>query len=198
MSSSASPSQVTVILQAAVRGDQRAAAELLPLIYGELRRLAQARLAQAPAGNTLQPTALVHEAYLRLLGNGDPGWEGRGHFFGAAARAMRDILVEQARRKAAVKHGGGRKRLDLEGLELEPDTGGAEGLLELDSVLKKLEAQDPRRAEIVMLRCFAGLSEAETAAALGLTDRTVRREWRYLKAWMMRELEGADRTGEDA
>lgn len=196
MSSSPSPSQLTVILQTAARGDQRAAAELLPLVYEELRRLAQSRLGQTPPGNTLQPTALVHEAYLRLLGGGDPGWEGRGHFFGAAARAMRDILVEQARRKAAVKHGGGRKRLNLDGLELEPDTGGAEGLLELDAVLKKLEAQDPRRAELVMLRCFAGLSELEAAAALGVTDRTIRREWRYVKAWMMRELEAASSGGD--
>jgi RNA polymerase sigma factor (TIGR02999 family) len=196
VSSSANPSQVTLILRAAAGGDPRAAGELLPLVYEELRRLASSRLGQTPPGNTLQPTALVHEAYLRLLGDGDPGWEGRGHFFGAAARAMRDILVEQARRKAAVKHGGGRRRLDLDGVELAPDTGGAEGLLELDEALRRMEAQDPRRAEIVMLRCFAGLSEQETAAALGVTDRTVRREWRYIKAWMLRELESLGASGE--
>jgi RNA polymerase sigma factor (TIGR02999 family) len=188
------PSAVTMILRAAAEGDQRAAAELLPLVYDELRRLAQSRLRQTPPGNTLQPTALVHEAYLKLLGSGDPGWEGRAHFFGAAARAMRDILVDQARRKAAAKHGAGRRRMDLDGLELaggEDDGGRAQGILDLDGAIRRLEAQDPRRAEIVMLRCFGGLSEAETAAALNLTDRTIRREWRFIKAWLLRELESS-------
>lgn len=184
-----------MILRAAAQGDERASAELLPLVYDELRRLAQSRLRQTPPGNTLQPTALVHEAYLKLIGGGagDPGWEGRGHFFGAAARAMRDILVDQARRKAAAKHGAGRRRIDLDGLELGGGEGEdrAQGILDLDAAIRRLEAQDPRRAEIVMLRCFAGLSEAETAAALNLTDRTIRREWRFIKAWLLRELEAA-------
>jgi RNA polymerase sigma factor (TIGR02999 family) len=187
-----------MILREAAKGGEegrRAAAELLPLVYDELRRLAQARLRDTPPGNTLQPTALVHEAYLKLLGSGDPGWEGRGHFFGAAARAMRDILVDQARRKAAAKHGGGRRRLNLEGIELtagvDAEAAQARDLLDLDAAIRRLEAQDARRAEIVMLRCFAGLSEAETAAALGLTDRTIRREWRFIKAWLLRELEEA-------
>ena len=194
---SPTPSAVTMILRAAASGDERAAAELLPLVYDELRRLAQSRLRQTPPGNTLQPTALVHEAYLKLLGDGagNAGWEGRGHFFGAAARAMRDILVDQARRKAAAKHGAGRRRVDIDGLELSGDDAGADdraqGILDLDAAIRRLEAQDPRRAEIVMLRCFAGLSEAETAAALNLTDRTIRREWRFIKAWMLRELEQA-------
>ena len=185
---------MTLILRAAAGGDRSAAAELLPLVYDELRRLAQSRLGRTPPGNTLQPTALVHEAYLRLLGDGDPGWEGRGHFFGAAARAMRDILVEQARRKAAAKHGGGLQRLDLDQVEFAGGDG-AEGVLQLDGALRRLEAQDPSRAEIVMLRCFAGLTEAETAAALGVTDRTIRREWRYIKAWMLRELESMEAGG---
>jgi RNA polymerase sigma factor (TIGR02999 family) len=198
---SPTPSAVTMILRAAAQGDPQAAAELLPLVYDELRRLAQSRLRQTPPGNTLQPTALVHEAYLKLLGSGagDQSWDGRAHFFGAAARAMRDILVDQARRKAAAKHGAGRRRVDLDGLELsggdaDPDDR-AQGILDLDAAIRRLETQDPggRRAEIVMLRCFAGLSESETAAALSLTDRTIRREWRFIKAWLLRELES---TGE--
>jgi RNA polymerase sigma factor (TIGR02999 family) len=185
--------QVTRILAAVARGDKQAASDLLPLVYAELRTLAGARMARTPPGNTLQPTALVHEAYLRLVGLEDPGWKGRQHFFGAAARAMRDILVEQARRKARLKHGGGQRRVAVDPAELaiEPP---AEDVLAVDEALRRLEREDPRCAEIVLLRYFAGLTEAETAAALGLSERTVRRDWRYARSWLQRELASSDQS----
>lgn len=174
---------VTQMLRAAGAGDARAAAELLPLVYSELHKLAQARMAKTPPGNTLQPTALVHEAYLRLIGREDPGWSNRGHFFAAAAQAMRQILVEQARRKASVKHGGGRKRVDLELAEpfVEPP---AEDLVALDEALKRLEQADPRKGKIVMLRYFAGLTNEETAAALDVSVPTIEREWRFIRTFL--------------
>lgn len=181
------PADVTVILQAAANGDSRAAAELLPLVYHELRRLAQARLGKTPPGNTLQPTALVHEAYLRLIGTNDPGWQNRGHFFGAAAVAMRQILVDQARRKASLKHGGDRQRQDADLNEPTFD-GPKEDVLALDEALRRLEAEDPRKGQIVNLRYFAGLTAEETAAALGVSLGTVEREWRYIKRWLYAEL----------
>ncbi|MCP4246298.1 MAG: sigma-70 family RNA polymerase sigma factor [bacterium] len=179
------------MLVAAARGEKRAAEELLPLVYAELRRLAEARMAKTPPGGTLQPTALVHEAYLRLVGSGDPGWKGRHHFFGAAAQAMRDILVEQARRKARLKRGGDRKRVDIDPANFagEPQ---AEEIVAVDEALKRLEQQDARSAEIVLLRYFAGLTEAEIAAALDLSERTVRRDWRYARSWLQRELSRTD------
>jgi RNA polymerase sigma factor (TIGR02999 family) len=171
------------MLRAASDGDRQAAADLLPLLYSELRKLAQARMAKTPPGNTLQPTALVHEAYLRLIGSDEPSWSGRGHFFGAAAQAMRDILVEQARRKARFKRGGDRKRLDLDVAEpsVEPPD---EDILALNEALSQLEQADQRRGRIVMLRYFAGLTSEETAAALGTSLRTVEREWRSSKAFL--------------
>lgn len=178
---------VTRVLQAAAAGDAEAAAALLPLVYQELHRLAQARLRRTPPGNTLQTTALIHEAYLKLVGDGDPGWSGRHHFFGAAARAMREILVDQARRKAAAKHGGGLRRVDLDEGDIVLDEA-PERVLALDEALRKLEAEDARLGEIVMLRYFAGLTQGETAAALGVSERTVERDWRYIKAWLRREL----------
>ncbi len=146
-------------------------------------------------GQTLQPTALVHEAYLRVIGKEDPGWEGRGHFFGAAAQAMRDILVDQARRKAALKHGGGRKRagIDEAHLPIQPPSG---RILALDEALKRLEAEDPRKGQIVNLRYFAGLTAKDTAAALGVSVGTVEREWRYIKAWLQVELTDAPSDAE--
>jgi RNA polymerase sigma factor (TIGR02999 family) len=169
------------------RGDRQAAADLLPLVYDELRRLAKSRLARTPPGQTLQATALVHEAYLKLVGSQDPGWEGRAHFFGAAARAMREILVAQARRMAAVKRGGDRQRLDA--AEVTPEIAPPSAdLLALDEALRRLEQEDPRKGEIVMLRYFAGLSREETASALGVTVRTIDREWRYIVARLHMEL----------
>ena len=165
------------------------AAELLPAVYAELRRLAGALTAGLRPGQTLQPTALVHEAYLRLVRNRDPGWEGRRHFFGAAARAMREILIEQARRKASHKHGGRAHRVELaDGLAwIEPP---ADDLLALDEAIQLLHAEDAHLAEIVQLRYYAGLSVEETAAVVGASERTVKRDWRFAKAWLARRLSG--------
>jgi RNA polymerase sigma factor (TIGR02999 family) len=176
----------------------RPAADLLPAVYDELRRLAQGLTRQLRPGQTLQATALVHEAYLRLAGGADPGWQGRRHFFGAAARAMRQILIEQARRKASHKHGGRGQRVELaEGLAyVEPP---ADDLLALDAALQKLQAHQPDRAEIVLLRYYAGLSVEETAAVLGASARTVYRDWRHARAWLALEMGGggpAERTGD--
>jgi RNA polymerase sigma factor (TIGR02999 family) len=188
--------QVTQILKAVASGDARASEELLPLVYTELRQLAESRLAKTPPGNTLQPTALVHEAYLRLVGAQDPGWEGRHHFFGAAARAMRDILVEQARRKSRLKHGGKQRRaeVNLDELAREPDT--AE-ILAVNEALESLEKSDARAAQVVVLRYFGGLTEAETAAILEVSESTVVRDWRYARTWLYRALmQGGHDPGE--
>jgi RNA polymerase sigma factor (TIGR02999 family) len=181
------PKAVTQLLRDLAAGDDQAADSLLPLVYTELRRLAKSRMAKLPPGQTLQPTALVHEAYLRLVGTQDPGWEGRAHFFGAAARAMRDILVDQARRKASMKHGGDRRRVDADetALSVEP---ASEDLLALNEALRRLEEDDPRKGRIVMLRYFAGLSREDTAEVLGLTVRTIDREWRYIKTWLYTQI----------
>lgn len=169
-------------------GELRPAAEFLPVVYAELRRVAASLTARLPPGQTLQPTAIVHEAYLRLVGDRDPGWNGRRHFFGAAARAMRDILVEQARRKAARKHGGGVRRIEMdEGLAIiEPP---ADDLLAVDEAIQMLQATKPHLAEIAMLRYFAGLSTDETAAVLGISTSTLAREWRFARAWLARRLD---------
>jgi RNA polymerase sigma factor (TIGR02999 family) len=168
----------------------RSAAELLPEVYAELRRLAAALTVKLQPGQTLQPTALVHEAYLRLVRTTDPGWEGRRHFFGAAARAMREILIEQARRKDSLKRGGGSQRVELtEGLALiEPP---AEDLLALDEAIQQLQAEKPHLAEVVMLRYYTGLSVEETAEVVGRSVPTVVREWRFARAWL------AGRLGEE-
>ena len=168
------------------------AADLLPAVYAELRRLAAALASRLPPGQTLQPTALVHEAYLRLVGEQDPGWQGRRHFFGAAARAMRQILVEQARRKGSHKRGGKGRRVELaEGLAyVEPP---ADDLLALDEAIEKLQDHQPHLAEIVQLRYYAGLSVEETAAVLGASVRTVHRDWRHARTWLALEL-GEDFT----
>jgi RNA polymerase sigma factor (TIGR02999 family) len=181
------PKPVTQMLLAAAKGDPEAAASLLPLVYDELRTVARSRLKKLPPGQTLEPTALVHEAYLRVIGVEDPGWEGRNHFFGAAARAMRDILVEQARRKASLKRGGDRKRVsaDVEEPVIEPPS---DDILAVDEAVKRLEEEDPRKGQIVNLRYFARLTTAETATALGVSVGTVEREWRYIRAWLECEL----------
>ena len=180
---------VTRVLRAAAEGDPGAAEKLLPLVYEELRNLARSRLRRLPPGQTLQPTALVHEAYMRVVGTDDPGWDGRGHFFAAAAQAMRNILVEQARRKMLLKRGGDRRRVDIEKVEpsLEPPS---EDVLAVDEAVKRLEIDDPRKGQIVNLRYFARLTAAETAEALGVSVATVGREWRYIRAWLERELSG--------
>jgi RNA polymerase sigma factor (TIGR02999 family) len=185
---------VTRMLKAAADGDPRAAADLLPLVYAQLRALARSQMSKTPPGNTLQPTALVHEAYLRVVGKEDPSWNSRGHFFAAAAQAMRQILVDQARRKARVKHGGGRNRVDLSRVQpmIHPPT---DDVIGLDEALSRLEHDDPRKAKIVMLRYFAGLTEEETAAALGLSAPTVRRECRFARALLAVRL--ADQGGEE-
>jgi RNA polymerase sigma factor (TIGR02999 family) len=179
--------ELTRTLQAAGSGDPLAAEELLPLVYEELRRLARSRLARTPPGTTIQPTALVHDAYLRLVGDQDPGWNSRGHFFGAAAQAMRNILVDRARRKSSLKRGGGQKRVDLNMVELaieEP----AEDVLAIDEALKELETADPRKAQIVMLHYFAGLTLKDTAAAIGVSLPTVERDWRFVRALLFTRL----------
>jgi len=179
---------ITQALEALKRGDTQAAAALLPLVYDELRRLAAARLAEEKPGQTLQATALVHEAYLRLVG-GEPEqpWEGRRHFFAAAAEAMRRILVENARRKKRLKHGGAAQRVDLveADLALEPPP---EDLLALDEALDKLAGEDATAAELVKLHFFAGLSLEEAGAALGLSRASAYRLWTYARAWLRAAL----------
>lgn len=183
--------QVTQLLQAVGRGEPRASADLLPLVYDELRKLAASRLARTPPGNTLQPTALVHEAYVRLVGSQDPSWNSRGHFFGAAALAMRQILVDQARRKAAIKHGGERQRQELSEPAAEFELP-SEDMLALDEALRRLEQQDERKYRIVMLKYFAGLTNEETAEAVGVSTPTVEREWRFIRAFLYTQLGGDD------
>ena len=182
-----SPGTVTRMLRAAEQGDAEAARAVLPLVYGELRKLARALMAKTPPGNTLQPTALVHEAYVRLVGETDTGWNSRGHFFAAAAMAMRRILVEQARRKARQRHGGGMVRLDADAIDL-PIEAPADDILALDEALGRLERTDRRKADVVMLRYFAGLTIEETALALGVSEPTVERDWRFARALLYDQL----------
>lgn len=181
-------SEVTHILNAIEAGDPHAAAQLLPLVYDELRRLAAQRLAQEKPGQTLEATALVHEAYLRLVGDGHgQHWDGRGHFFAAAAEAMRRILVENARSKRRLRHGGGRKRLDLDGVDVADDIAD-ERLLALDEALAKLAAEESQVAEVVKLRYFVGLTIEQTAEVLGISVRTANRHWAYARAWLHGQL----------
>jgi RNA polymerase sigma factor (TIGR02999 family) len=179
---------VTEILSALAGGDEAAADELLPLVYDELRKLARARMAAEPV-QTLQPTALVHEAYLRLVGKDGGGtqWQGRGHFFGAAALAMRRIMVERARERGQLKRGGNRKRVGLDEEPVAPEQGG-EDILALDRALDKLAKEEPRQAQIVMLRYFVGLTIEQTAAALGLSEGMIRKDWTVARAWLYREI----------
>ncbi|HET6201898.1 MAG TPA: ECF-type sigma factor [Planctomycetota bacterium] len=181
--------RVTQLLASAAGGDAEASSALLPLVYTELRRLARARLAREDPGQTLQPTALVHEAYLRLVGPGNVKWNSRGHFFGAAARAMRRILVERARRKGRLKHGGEARRVEWDGESIEAPSPSVD-VLSLNEAIERLEARDKRKSEIVHLRFFAGLSIKETAAALDLSPTTVKGEWTFAKAWLRREIRG--------
>jgi len=181
-------SDVTRILSQIESGDPAATEQLLPLVYDELRRLAAVRLAQEPSGKTLQPTALVHEAYLRLVDvEQAQQWDSRGHFFAAAAEAMRRILVESARRKKRLKRGGDRERdvLDAEAVAAPAED---ERLLELDAALDKFQAASARAAELVKLRYFAGLTNEQAAEALGVSSATADRDWNYAKAWLLREM----------
>jgi RNA polymerase sigma factor (TIGR02999 family) len=187
-------SDVTHILSAIEQGDPHAAAQLLPLVYEELRRLAAARLAQEKPGHTLDATALVHEAYLRLVPGADQqrAWQGRRHFFAAAAEAMRRILVESARRRAADKRGGGWQRLPLD--EAQRITESPEGLIALHEALERFAALSPERAELVQLRFFAGLSMPEAAAALNISLATAERWWRYARTWLYASLGGEEKA----
>src|SRR5436305_4459569 len=181
---------VTQPLEAAAAGDPKAAADLLPLVYDELRKLAAARLAREKPGQTVQAKALVHDAYVRLVGP-DPGrdWNGRGHFFAAAAEAMRRILVDAARRKRAAKHGGDRRRVDL--ADVEPAAEGPDlDLLALDGALDRLARTDPRKAELVKIRFFGGLTTEQAAAALGVSTSTADNDWAYAKCWLRVALDG--------
>ncbi len=184
-------SEVTRILSALEQGDTQAAGQLLPLVYDELRRLAAQQLAHERPGQTLTATALVHEAYLRLVSPGDaPRWQGRRHFFAAAAEAMRRILVEQARRKQRLRHGGGLRKQPLE--ENEPAVASpveSVDLLALNEALGRLEVASPRRAELVKLRYFAGFTLPEVAALFGISQSTAEADWTYAKAWLKREME---------
>ena len=184
--------QITQILAALEQGKPQAAQDLLPLVYEELRKLAAQRLAEEKPGQTLQATALVHEAFLRLVDVDHPqDWNGRGHFFAAAAEAMRRILVENARRKHRSRHGGERRRVDLtEAATLSDSADGGDELLELNEALTRLEASDPQAAQLVKLRFFAGLTMSQAADAIGIPLRTAGREWTYARAWLHRAVSG--------
>jgi RNA polymerase sigma factor (TIGR02999 family) len=185
-------SEVTRILSAMDQGDPHAASQLLPLVYDELRRLAAQKLAQEKPGHTLQPTALVHEAYLRLVGkDASHPWDSRGHFFAAAAEAMRRILIDNARRKKRKRHGGGQVRIELEEAHAESDPL-VEDVLAVNEALEQLAAIDAQAAELVKLRFFAGLSIDEAAAGLGLSARTAYRTWSFARAWLYRRLHPDD------
>jgi RNA polymerase sigma factor (TIGR02999 family) len=192
-----SPHPVTRLLAALAQGDPHAADQLLPLVYDELRRLAAQKMAHEPPGQTLQPTALVHEAYVRLLGDdAEQHWEHRGHFFAAAATAMRRILIERARRKRRQVHGGGRRRQELHPSAVaapEPD----DNLLALDAALTKFAERDPLKARLVELRYFGGLTGAEAAEILGISPSTADRHWVYARAWLRREVRG-DRAADES
>jgi RNA polymerase sigma factor (TIGR02999 family) len=180
---------VTCIISAIEQRDPNAAEQLLPLVYDELRKLAAQKLAQEKPGQTLQATALVHEAYLRLIGSDAPSWNSRGHFFAAAAEAMRRILIENARRKRTEKHGGELDRIELSGVDLPASTS-SEDILAVDEALSKLAAEDPTKAELVKLRYFGGLSVEDAGRVLGISRATADRYWAYARVWLYSELSG--------
>ena len=177
----------TQILSAAANGDPKAAEDLLPLVYDELRKLAAARLSFEADGHTLQPTALVHEAWLRLVGAEQHDWRNRAHFFAAAAEAMRRILVDNARRKLALKRGARPERIDLDRVDVAAETD-EESLLVMNEAIEKLAEHDPQSAELVKLRFFAGLAYDDAAKALGISERSAKRYWTFARAWLYREL----------
>lgn len=176
------------MLHALTQGDLRAAESLVPMVYSQLRQLSAALSSRLRPGQTLQATALVHEAYMKLVGDEDPGWQGRAHFFGSAARAMREIMVDEARRKAAEKRGAGWQRVTLN----EQDVGGfssPQEFLDLHNSLQRMEGEYPRQSKVVMLRMFAGLTIGETADALEVGTASVERDWRFARAWLLSELQ---------
>jgi RNA polymerase sigma factor (TIGR02999 family) len=180
-------SEMTQVLTAAAHGDSAAAEDLLPLVYDELRKLAAHKMANEAAGHTLQPTALVHEAWLRLIHVQDQSFENRAHFFAAAAEAMRRILIDHARRKSARRHGGGLERVNLEQIDV-PEQADEDTLLRIDEALSALARDDSKAAELVKLRFFSGMRVEDAALALGVTDRTARRYWRFARAWLRDQL----------
>jgi len=183
-------SEITQILQAVGRGEARASEDLLPLVYHDLRRQAAVQMSREAAGQTLQPTALLHEAWLRVTGDGERLWQNRAHFFGAAAEAMRRILIENARRKARLKRGGGQVRVDADQIELAATTPD-EKILLINDALELLQAQDPEKARVVVLKFFGGRTNQEVAESLGVTERTVERHWAYAKAWLFQNIRAA-------
>jgi RNA polymerase sigma factor (TIGR02999 family) len=180
-------SDITLILNAVQEGDPKAAEELLPLVYEELRRLAAAKMAEQP-GQTLQPTALVHEAWLKLVGGDRQYWESRRHFFSAAAKAMRHILIDRTRKRQCDRHGGGQQRVDIDEIDVAAPVE-EEQLLALNEAIDELEELDPAKAEVVKLKFFVGLSEREAAEVLGVSERTIERRWTYAQAWLFERME---------
>lgn len=179
-------SQLTQVLQAFGRGEA-ASEEVLPLVYEDLRRHAVVQMSHEAAGQTLQPTALLHEAWLRIAGTGESRWQNRAHFFGAAAEAMRRILIETARKKSRLKRGGDQMRIDIEKIELAAASADEKVLL-IDEALEKLRALDPEKAQVVVLKFYGGRTNQEVAASLGVTERTVERHWAYAKAWLYQSI----------
>jgi RNA polymerase sigma factor (TIGR02999 family) len=182
--------EITQLLQAIDRGDENSAGELLPLVYEELRKLAASKMAREAPGQTLQPTALVHEAWLRLAGGASPRFNGRAHFFGAAAEAMRRILIDRARRKAARRHGGGQQRVDIDEIEIAAPAPEDE-LLAVNDALDKFAALDASKARLVKLRFFAGLTLEQAAGVLGVSEPTAKRWWAYARAWLFEECKAS-------
>ena len=178
-------SDITLMLDAVQRGEQHSSEQLLPMVYEELRRLAAARMAGEAAGQTLQPTALVHEAWLQLVGEGGRSWQNRAHFFGAAADAMRRILIDKARRKARIKHGGGQARVDIADFDLA-ETTPDDNVLLINDALERLEKEDPDQARVVVLKFFGGLTNLEVAENMGIAERTVDRQWACAKVRLFR------------
>jgi len=180
-------SDVTRILESAEAGDPKAAEELLPLVYEELRRVARHKMSLLPPGQTLQPTALVHEAFVRLVGSPTDHWQSRRHFFAAAAEAMRHLLIDRSRRKQSARHGGGKPHIDLAKIDVAADAD-SETLRSVDEALEKLAAVDPRAAEFVKLRYFAGMRHDEIAEVMGLSERSSKRIWTFARAWLFDEI----------
>ena len=181
------PGDVTQILQAIEQGDPKAAEELLPLVYDELRKLAASKMSNEAAGQTLQPTALVHEAWLRLSGSTGQQWQNRRHFFAAAAEAMRRILIDRARKRKRARHGHGMERVDLSEVDVAATASDAQ-LLAVDEVLERFARESPERAQLVKLRYFVGLSIPDVAEALGISESTAKRQWNYARLWLFKEL----------